>query len=81
MKLFRVFKLLGQKLVWGWDDSDTWNLDDTLAEFLLPRLRRFRKITENHPMHMTAEDWDDCLGKNDLFSGNPFDRKLFCWAI
>lgn len=33
-----------QRRTRGWDDSDTWNLDSTIAEFVLPRLRRFREL-------------------------------------
>lgn len=28
----------------GWDDSDTWSLDCTMARLMLPRLQRLRKI-------------------------------------
>ena len=33
-----------QRLVRGWDDSDTWSLDYALAKQILPRLRRFRDL-------------------------------------
>ena len=36
-----------QRRIRGWDDRDTWDLDNTMAALLLPRFRRFRKLKEN----------------------------------
>jgi hypothetical protein len=33
-----------QRRTRGWDDSETWSLDATCAEWLLPRLKRLREI-------------------------------------
>ena len=33
-----------QRVIRGWDDSDTWDLDYIIAKFTLPRLKRFRDI-------------------------------------
>lgn len=30
----------------GFDDTELWNLDSTICKFIIPRLKRFREITE-----------------------------------
>ena len=51
----------------GFDDSETWNLDYTVACFLLPRLRRFIELIETHPGIPSTLDsfdqWKDILRK------------------
>lgn len=50
-RLKRKIKFLFQRLSRGFDDSDTWDLQDTFYRWLLPRLRRFRDVTCAYPMH------------------------------
>lgn len=33
-----------QRMERGFDDSETWSLRDTFANFMLPRLKRFKEI-------------------------------------
>ena len=42
----------------GWDDSVTWNLDQQVAAWLAPRLRRFRELNYGFPYGSTPESWD-----------------------
>lgn len=49
-RLKRKIKFLFQRLFRGFDDSDTWDLQDTFYRWLLPRLRRFRDVTCAYPM-------------------------------
>jgi len=44
-------------------NSDTWNLDVTMAEFILPRIVRYRKICDGHPSYMSQEEWWSILDK------------------
>lgn len=39
-----------ERLEQGFDSSELWNLDNTLAEFLLPRLKKFKEKTISYPM-------------------------------
>ncbi len=58
----RTAKLLKQYAKRGWTDIDTWSLDASLARLILPRLKRFRKITKSTPQG--GEDkWDAILGQ------------------
>ncbi len=50
-----------QKLTKGYSDDETWDLDYTLAEFLLPRLKRFKQLNTGHPMGMTEAEWEQYL--------------------
>ena len=41
--------------------EDLWNLDDTIARFVLPRLKAFREQSVGRPGSMSAEEWDEIL--------------------
>lgn len=42
----------------GFDDSDLWSLDHTIAVFVLPRLRAFRQQTHGYPGYFDSiEAW------------------------
>lgn len=47
----------------GFSDAETWSLDSVIAEFILPRLKRFRKIKNGTPYRLTQEEWDQILDK------------------
>ena len=38
-------KFTKQRLERGFDDSETWNLDLTIAKFVLPRLESFKEYS------------------------------------
>jgi hypothetical protein len=42
-------KRIWQNLTKGWNDSDLWSLDHTIAEFMIPRLKRLQEIVHGHP--------------------------------
>jgi hypothetical protein len=52
-----------QRRTRGWDDSDTWSLDHTIAKLVLPRIKRFKEVSICHPGHLTEQEWDDHLDK------------------
>ena len=57
----RAFRLYSQRLTQGFPDSDTWNLDYHIAEYSLPRLRRFKEVNNGYPGDLTPEKWDEML--------------------
>jgi hypothetical protein len=61
--LKRSFKLTWQRLTRGWSDADTWALDMTIAQFVYPRLVRYKELSADfcHPYGMTEEEWLDIL--------------------
>ena len=43
---------------------DTWNLDWAIAKFTLPRLIRFKEVTNGYPGHLESmEQWYEILDK------------------
>lgn len=52
-----------QKCTRGFSDKDTWNIDVTVAKFVLPRLKRFKELTNGHPHEITWEEWIEILDK------------------
>lgn len=50
-----------QRLDNGFDDSETWSLDYTIACFIYPRLKRFRELTIGIPAGLSEQEWYDIL--------------------
>jgi hypothetical protein len=50
-----------QREVQGFDDTETWHLDRTLALFLIPRLERFIQVNNGFPTNETEESYDEKL--------------------
>lgn len=59
------FRLRGawQYLTKGYADSELWNLDTTIARFLLPRVRRFASNTHSYPSELTEQQWAEILNE------------------
>ena len=62
-KLRRKMKFVWQRVTRGWSDEDTWSLDYTFCKWMLPRLKRFKKIANGYPDHMKPEEWDATIDK------------------
>lgn len=57
-KLGRKVRFFIQRCKRGFDDSETWDLEDTFYRWLLPRLRRFKEVTMAYPMsYKSHTDW------------------------
>lgn len=53
-----------QKLFRGFSDDELWNLDNTIAKWILPRLKRFKKDSIAFPAELGIPDkWDEILDK------------------
>ncbi len=59
----RFWRHWWQRRVRGWDNSDTWSLDWTMAKFILPRLKLFKEVNNGYPNGFTSEGWDEVLDK------------------
>lgn len=57
----RLDRLYEQRKTLGYDDSETWSLYTTIANFILPRLKRFKELTISVPCELTEEEWKNCL--------------------
>lgn len=49
-------KYLWQKITRGYADCELWNLDVTIAEFILPRLKTFTKQCYSYPGWWLADN-------------------------
>jgi hypothetical protein len=54
----RSLRFWWQRRTRGWDDSDTWSLDSSLAALIAPRIRRFKELNNGHPCDLTEQEWD-----------------------
>lgn len=61
--MIRSIEFFWQRLTRGWDDSDTWSLDEVIAKFALPRFRRFMELTNGYPSDVTEEEYTLILEK------------------
>lgn len=62
--MLRSLKFWWQRRTKGWDDSDLWSLDWTIAKFIVPRLKRWLETgIMGHPHTMTHDEWLVCLRK------------------
>jgi hypothetical protein len=51
-----------QRMRYGVTDSECWSLSHTLTEFILPRLKHFKKINvHSYPPDITPEQWNEIL--------------------
>ena len=60
-------KLFYQRLLNGFDDSETYSLDFSLAQLILPRLKRFKELAADRGFkpgdYENIEDWHRDLDK------------------
>ena len=57
-------KFTKQRLEFGFDDSEVWNLDLTIAKFILPRIERLKETFAGYPAFLNSEDeWKKILEK------------------
>ena len=63
MTLKRRIKFLKQRLTRGFSDEELWNLDWTLAEHILPRLKAFKVYHGAYPPDLTPEKWNKKLSE------------------
>jgi len=73
----RYIRYWFQRRIRGWDDSDCWSLDHTIGKFVLPRLKRYKEITNGYPaIFNDIEDWHNILDKMiagfELISNDEF---------
>ena len=72
----RQRRFFWQRITRGWDDSETWSLDQPLAKLIAPRLRRFSELRGGHPHGMTEQEWHDTIMKMvDAFEWYASDER------
>lgn len=59
------------------DDNETWSLDQTIAKFILPRLKRYRDINFSPPLGLTDDEWNDILNRMIVSFGIAADDSRY----
>lgn len=75
--LCRKITFFWQRRLRGFDDSETWNLEGTISEFILPRLIRFKQVNICHPFDLTEQKWDEALDK--MILAFELHQTIFDW--
>ena len=55
------WKYLYQILVNGWSDIDTWSFDDTMVDFIIPQLERYKEFAVGENADGLIEEIDEIL--------------------
>lgn len=51
-----------QRLERGFDDTELWNLDATILQFIIPRLKEYREMVNGYPgLFNSADEWHNAL--------------------
>lgn len=51
-----------QRLERGFDDTELWNLDATILQFIIPRLKEYREMVNGYPGSFnSADEWHHAL--------------------
>ena len=61
----------------GFDDTELWNLNATIAQFILPRLKRFREINKSYPKAISEKEWNEILDKMIKFFEEYLDENNY----
>jgi hypothetical protein len=55
-----------QKIIRGWDDSETWNLDHSFYKWFYTRLKRYIEVIKNTTEQNTTNDLKERLKQLEL---------------
>lgn len=70
-----------QRLERGFDDSELWSLDCTIAEFIAPRLKAFKEAAAkigDHPGNVPEQEWQKIL--EEMVEGFEIYPDRFDWT-
>jgi len=77
----RIKRIIGkigfiwQKITRGFSNQDLWNLDQTITDFILPRLKAFKNMTCAHPADLSFDEWMLVLDK--MIKSFEISSKIF----
>lgn len=54
----RNIRFFFQRIIRGWDDSETWDLQYAFLKWFYPRIKRYKKVSIAFPADFTAKSWD-----------------------
>ena len=80
MKLLRKIKYLFQRLFFGFSDSDLYNLDYIISKWILPRLKRFKKINFAIPSALCGPKESNIDESSDLWD-SILEQMIFGFEV
>lgn len=78
----KLAKYKRQRIERGFDDTELWSLDRTIAKYVLPRLIEFKKVANGYPANFdNFEDWIDVIDKmiysfDHIINQEKYDEEL-----
>lgn len=78
----KVAKYKKQRIERGFDDTELWNLNTSIAKYVLPRLIEFKKMNNGYPANFdNFEDWIDVIDKmiysfDHIVNQEKYDKEL-----
>lgn len=64
----------------GFDDTELWNLDSTVVDFVLPRLKAYREQTEVFPVkYSDLDEWRAVL--DEIIEGLELYKSKIDWDV
>lgn len=67
-----------QRLERGFDSSELWSLDCTIASFIAPRLKAFRENSGDSPYDKSRTEWEKIL--DEMIEGFEIYPNHFNWS-
>lgn len=61
--LSRKLRYIHHYFKYGFSPHECWNLDCTIAQFVLPRLKHFRRHIVSIPNELSLDEWKEILDK------------------
>lgn len=77
-KLHRIkyfFKRIYQRIRYSFTFEECWNIDYSIARYVLPRLKYYRAHMNGHPYDSKYEDWEKILDEIIWFMQDMIDDK------
>lgn len=63
----REIRYAYQRITRGFSDRETWNVQHEFAKWVVPRLKRFKKVNNGTPYGLSPKEWDEKL--NEMIEG------------
>jgi hypothetical protein len=71
----QVIRFWSQNIIRGFSDKELWDLDETFAKFMLPRLKRFKELTDKYPAEFVKNS-DYITNKQDEYYKKKWQNVL-----
>jgi hypothetical protein len=81
IKIVRSIKFFFQRVYRGWDDSETWDLFESVSTYIIPRLKEYQKCSIGVPVSLIAKcdhTFNNIDGKSKFYIDDDYQEM---WSI